>query len=179
MIAFSIFVIVALAVVSLLWIAVRGRANPVTDWEALPQRIQPVDLEAFRNLTDPSEDKWLRSQLSRDDYAAVRRERLAAAIDYLARTNGNAAVLIRLGQAAEHTADPALVAAGRELVATAMLTRWYTMQAGLRLRAASLVPLAPASLSLVLDQYQVLRAGVDRVSRLRSPVLAARMAAAM
>lgn len=179
MIAFSIFVIVALAVVSLLWIVVRGRANPVTDWEALPQRIQPVDLEAFRNLTDPAEETWLRSQLSPNDYAAVRRERLAAAIDYLARTNGNAAVLIRLGQAAEHTADPALVAAGRELVATAMRTRWYTVQAMVRLKAAAVVPLAPGSIASLAEQYQALRDGVDRVSRLRSPVLAARMAAAM
>lgn len=179
MIGLLLFLIASLLAAVGLWLLVRGHARPVTNWETLPEHIQPVDLEAFRNLADPSEETWLRSQLSPHDYATVRRERLAAAIDYLSRTSRNAAVLVRLGQAAATSADPALAAAGRDLVTTAMRTRWYTMQAGLRLRAASLVPLAPASLSLVFDQYQVLRAGVDRVSRLRSPVLAARMTAAM
>lgn len=179
MIGLLLFLTIALLAAMSLWWLVRGQARPVTDWEVLPDTIEPVDLAAFRNLADPAEDAWLRAQLSAADYAQVRRERIAAAVEYVSRSGRNAAVLIRLGQAAAQSADPALAAAGRELVVTGMRTRWYTLQATLRLKAARLLPGASMPVSLVSEQYQNLRDRVDRVSRLRSPVLAARMGAAM
>lgn len=179
MMAFIVFVLFSLALVGVLWMVVRGRATPVRDWDALPEAIEAVDLAAFRNLTDRREDQWLREQLGPREYSQVRRQRMAAAADYLGRTNRNAAVLVRLGQAAVHSPDPAVAAAGRELVSTALRTRWYTLQALARLQAARLVPAASPSVALVAEQYQALREGVDRVSRLRSPLLAARMTAAM
>jgi hypothetical protein len=179
MIGLILFLILSLMGVAALFLLVRGHAGPISDWDALPSAIEAVDLAAFRNLTDRREDEWLREQLAPREYSQVRRERLAAAADYLGRTNRNAAVLIRLGQAAVHSPDPAVAAAGRELVSTAMRTRWYTMQALARLQAARLVPVASPSVALVAEHYQALREGVDRVSRLRSPLLAARMTAAM
>ncbi|HEU5453214.1 MAG TPA: hypothetical protein VFU76_14565 [Terriglobales bacterium] len=179
MIGVIVFLIFSLSVAAALFLLVRGRARPVSDWDALPDAIEAVDVEAFRNLTDPAEDTWLRSQLPPRDYAQILRERRAATADYLGRAKRNAAILVRLGQAAAQSPDPALAAAGRQLVTTAMRTRLYTLQATVRLKAASVMPLAPGSIASVTEQYQALRNGADRVSRLRSPVLAARMTAAM
>lgn len=177
MIYIVFFIALSCGLLAGLWLAVRGRAQAIANWDELPT--EPVDVAAFRNLTDPEEDAWLKQELSQKDYLAARRERLGAAADYLARTNRNAAVLLKLGQAAMASPEAAVAAAGRELVNTAMLTRWYTMQALLRVRAARVLPVAPEPLAKALAQYQRLRDDVDRVGRLRSPVLAARIAASL
>ena len=39
-------------------------------------QIEPIDVEAFRNLTDPAEDEYLRLRLPASEFRAVRRERL-------------------------------------------------------------------------------------------------------
>jgi len=179
MIFLLIFFAVAVAALAFFWTVVRGRSRAVADWEELPSLTEPVDLAAFRNLTDPEEDAWLRHELPRQDYLAVRRERLAATEDYLARTSRNAAILVGLGQAAMASGDPSLANAGRQLVGTAVWTRIYTAQALARVRAARLFPAATAGLPQAADQYQRLLDRVDRVGRLRSPVLASRLAASL
>ena len=179
MIFFSIFVVLALAALVFFWMMARGHGRQAGSWEDLPKLTEPVDLVAFRNLTDPKEDAWLRGQLPRHDYLAVRRERMAAAADYLGRTSRNAAILSRLGQAATASSDPALAEAGRELVNTAAWTRLYTFQALVRVHTAWLFPELTASLPRAVDQYQRLLARVDRVGRMQSPVLASRIASSL
>lgn len=174
-----LFLLLSLLAAAGLWLLVRGRAQRILDWERLPEAIEPVDMAALRNLTDPAEDEWLRAQLPRLEYLQVRRERMAAAADYAGRTHRNAVLLVRFGQAAAQSEDPALAAAGHELVVTAMRTRWQTLRTLTQLRAASLLPVARVSVAVMSDDYQRLRDRVDRVGRLRSPLLAARLGAAM
>ena len=45
--------------------------------------IRPIDIEAFRNLTDPAEDGYLRRRLPPAQFRVVRRERLRAMAAYV------------------------------------------------------------------------------------------------
>ena len=175
----ALFLVLAVAALVFFWKVVRGQVHAIRDWDDLPTLTEPVDIAAFRNLTDPEEDAWLRRELPRADYLQVRRERLAATAEYLGRTSRNAAVLISLGQAAMASADAGLSAAGRDLVGTALWTRLYTLQARARVRTAQMFPAAPLPLPGAVAQYQRLLDRVDRVGRLRNPVLASRLADAL
>src|SRR5688500_8471474 len=95
-----IFVVVALAVMLLLWRATRARSVDVSGLDDLEGKTQPVDLAAFRNLTDPEEEAFLRENLDAADLRRVQRARLRAALEYVRRANQNAAVLLKLGELA-------------------------------------------------------------------------------
>jgi hypothetical protein len=62
--------------------------------------IRPIDIEAFRNLIDPAEDGYLRRRLPPAQFRVVRRERLRAMAAYVHVAGSNAAVLVRVGEAA-------------------------------------------------------------------------------
>src|SRR5271169_2783569 len=62
--------------------------------------LRPVDIEAFRNLIDPAEAEFLRSRLPPSEFRAIQRERLRAAAEYISSAARNAAVLVRMGEAA-------------------------------------------------------------------------------
>ncbi|PYQ43466.1 MAG: hypothetical protein DMG99_06570, partial [Acidobacteria bacterium] len=74
--AIILVVAAALALVFILSITV-SRSLQVSN-TSLAGRIQPLDLEAFRNLTDAAEDEYLRRHLRPADFRRVRRERLRA-----------------------------------------------------------------------------------------------------
>jgi hypothetical protein len=105
---------------------VRGRFTPPIDpgpGEVLPA----VDLEAFRNLTDPAEEMFLRQNLSSRDFRKVQRMRLRAATLYVSALSQNVGALVQVGQRARIHPDPRIAASGHEI-----------MQYGLRLKARCL-----------------------------------------
>src|SRR5215472_13238604 len=63
-------------------------------------QIQPVDVEAFRNLVDPAQDEYLRRRLTATEFRQVQRERLRATAAYIQVAGRNAAALALIGQAA-------------------------------------------------------------------------------
>src|SRR5215467_2346300 len=107
---------IAVALLAILWFAVRGRSAAVTDLSDIERLTKPVDLEAFRNLVDPEEEEYLRSNLSAADFRSVQRERLLAAVDYMTGVSRNAAVLLRLGELARRSSDAEVAVAGQDLV---------------------------------------------------------------
>ena len=63
-----ILVLVALlALLSLFWLA-KGRGLTIKNVEGLAGGIRPVDIEAFRNLIDPTEGKFLQANLPRSEF---------------------------------------------------------------------------------------------------------------
>ena len=62
----TVVVVLLFSVVAMLALvrAARGHAAAITRIEELPEHTQPVDLEAFRNLMNPSEERYLRENLS-------------------------------------------------------------------------------------------------------------------
>jgi hypothetical protein len=148
---------------------IRGKGVDVVDEVSLSSRLSPLDLEAFRNLIDESEEEFLRANLSPGEYRSLRRMRLRAAVDYVSGVSRNAAVLLQLGQAARRSADPEVAEAGRRLVDSAVEVRMYALLAMCKLYVRIAVPgtvLQPVSL---VDNYQRLSDGAALLGRLQSP----------
>src|ERR1700681_4769503 len=98
-IAIILVVAAALALIFILSVTV-ARSLQISAGTALATQIQPIDVEAFRNLVDPAEDDYLRQRLPASEFRAVRRERLRAMAAYIQAANRNARVLVSMGQAA-------------------------------------------------------------------------------
>src|SRR6266516_4678876 len=96
-------VLVALLAVLFVIRQAKGRASGIKSPEDLRAQLCAVDIDAFRNLTDPSEEGFLQSHLSRGDYRKLRRQRLLAALKYVSCVAKNAAVLIRMGEEARRS----------------------------------------------------------------------------
>jgi hypothetical protein len=112
--------------------------------------IRPVDIEAFRNLIDPAETKFLRSNLPPPEFRKVERQRLRAAVEYISGAAHNAKVLMRMGEAARQSPEPAVAEAGEKLVNTAIRLRVFAFQVTAKLYLRMVLPgaqLAPVGLA--------------------------------
>ena len=179
MITTLILALFALLMMAVVLLAVRGQSVAVGRLEELEGRTQPLDLEAFRNLTDPQEEEYLRTQLAPAEFRAIHRERLRAALGYVRRAAHNASILLRLGEAARRNADPEIARAAGELVEGALKLRMYALLVECLLRARILVPAGDWSPARVAADYQGLRERVALLCRLQLPEHAGRISAAL
>lgn len=147
----------------------RGHAEAIANLDQLAGRTQSVDLEAFRNLINPDETAFLRKNLPPPDFCIVRRERAQAAAEYVQRIAQNAAVLLRLGQAARDHADPEVARAAQSMVESALVVRMIAMQALVKLRLQILLPGIDFSTADVFDRYRRLTESVALFTRLQRP----------
>jgi hypothetical protein len=125
-----------------------------------------VDIEAFRNLIDPTEEDFLRSRLPPAEFRKIQRERLRAAVEYVSCAAQNAAILLRLGEAARNSPDPATAEAAEKVVDHAIRLRLYAFQAIPRLYVGIIFPGWQASSLRVVETYeqvtrQVVRLGLQ------------------
>ena len=165
-----VIILISAFVVFLLWLAVRGRATHVQDVTAAEKAIVPVDLEAFRNLIDPQQERYLREHLSRGDFHRVQRARYLAIAEYLWCVAGNASVIVRLGEAARAAHEPSMETQGAELTAAAVSVRLYSILALAQAYAGILVPGLGISVGSVADSYDRLTAKVWAIGRVWTPV---------
>lgn len=122
--------------------------------------IRSLDIEAFRNLVDPDEDDYLRSQLPPAQLHEVRRERSRAALMYMKELSSVSLKFARLGDAARRSPDPAIAAWGREVADSAIQLRLRTLETRIQLRLAITFPrLQPNRVRPLLEQ-------VDRANHL-------------
>lgn len=166
--------LIALLVILRLAITQSLQARPKS---GLAHSIQPLDLEAFRNLIDPAEDQYLRDRLPSARFRAVRRERLRAMAAYVHVAAANASALIRAGEAALASSDPSTVQAARDLVADALLLRRNTTIALLRIYLALAWPNSEFAAVRVVDRYERLSGAAMLLGRLQNPAIAVRIAA--
>src|SRR5690349_3050917 len=115
---YIVLILVAAALI-LLWRIVRGRSVQIRDVPSAQQAMVPVDLEAFRNLIDIHQERFLRERLPASDFRRVQRARYRATAEYLGHVAANARVMSRLGQAARASHDPAVQTQGTELASAA------------------------------------------------------------
>jgi len=118
------------------------------------EHIRSVDLRAFRNLMDPEEEEYLRLNLSPAHFRRIQRERLRAAVEYIRCAAFNAAVLMRVAEAARHSPDPATVQAAVKLTDNAIRLRSYAFQAIPKLYLAILFPGRRFSSARVAESYE-------------------------
>jgi hypothetical protein len=166
----SVLIIVA-ALLSLIFFVLRGfrAARTASEASELTQQIMPVDLEAFRNLTEPSEEEFLRTRLSPEQFRAIQRERLRASIDYLGGVSHNAGILLQLGQLARRSSDERIAEVGRRLTDAALRTRLYSMMALCKLGVRYVFPDAALQPGAVIDRYEQVTEEAVRLGRLQHP----------
>ena len=163
-IALVVFAVTALVVI---FFAVRSRGEHITNVAELQGRIRPVDILAFRNLVDPEEESFLQSRLPAREFRVIQRERIRAAIEYVQCVAANAAILLRLGEAARLSAEPEIAKAGRELVETASKIRILSLSVGLKLRVRLVLPGLRVSPIAVSNSYENMTGLVGRLGRLQ------------
>jgi hypothetical protein len=153
-----------------LFVAMTIRRTVVRGNDAdLSQQVETVDLEAFRNLTDPAEEQFLREQLKPEEFKTIQRERLRTAIAYVGGVSHNAGVLLSLGQSARENADPLIAEAGRSLVDEALRLRLYSTLTRSKLWMRYLFPEAQFQPSGIVDRYQHATEGAVRLGRMQYP----------
>lgn len=97
----TVFIFIALAASGALAVFVwasRSQGRQLRSMEDFRARWQKVDIEAFANLVNPSEERFLRENLSPADFRRIHRERLLAAREYLSRVGQNAQLMVQAGQ---------------------------------------------------------------------------------
>jgi len=129
--------------------------------------LQPVDLEAFRNLMDPAEEDYLRENLSRADFRVVQRERLRAALEYISCAAQNAAILVRAADAARRSSEPSVAEAGERLMNSAIRLRLLAFQAMAKLSWGILFPAVRSASTGVADDYERVTGLVFLLGRLQ------------
>jgi hypothetical protein len=170
-------IFVALAILLLLLYLEGGRSCSLNRLEDMAGRTRPVDLEAFRNLVDPGEEDFLRSSLLPRQFRAVQRERMRAALEYVQNATHNAALLLRMGEAAMQNADPRVVQAGRQLIDSALRLRAYALLCAAKLYVRMVFPEARLSYGRLVDNYQHLSALASQLTLMQHPAQAARLSA--
>jgi hypothetical protein len=139
--------------------------------------IQPLDVEAFRNLIDPGETAYLRQRLPAGEFRSLQRVRLRATAAYIQVAGRNAAILALLGQEAISTSDPQTAEAARQLIDSALLLRRNAALALLRIYVSLAWPTADARATGVLRGYEQLNGHAMLLGRLQNPAVPVRIAA--
>jgi hypothetical protein len=168
----------AFALTVILGIAV-SRSLQVSTKPGLAGQIQPIDIEAFRNLADPAEDEYLRRRLPASELRAVQRERLRAMAAYVQAARRNAAILILIGQRALGVDDAHTAEAARQLVNDALLLRRNAAFALLRIYVALAWPNSGLAAAPILHGYEQLNGSAMLLGRLQNPAAPVRIAASL
>jgi len=137
--------------------------------------IEPIDVEAFRNLVNPAEDEYLHRRLPSAEFRRVQRERLRAAAAYIRVAGRNATVLVAVGQAALASSDEKTEEAARQLVDSALLLRRNTSFALLRINLAIAWPSLGLAAAPVLLGYERLNSCAMLLGRLQNPTVPIRI----
>ncbi|HEY1658914.1 MAG TPA: hypothetical protein VGG14_11245 [Candidatus Sulfotelmatobacter sp.] len=142
---------------------------------SLQPSIRPIDVEAFRNLANPAQDEYLRLRLPPAEFRMVRRERLRAMAAYIQIAAANAAVLVRIGEAALASGDMRFAGAAQQLVDDAILLRRNTAVALVWIYVALAWPQSGFAAVRVADRYEQLSGTAMLLGRLQNPAVAVRL----
>jgi hypothetical protein len=173
-----ILVVAGISFAGYLFFTVRGSMSATGTLDDLGAVTRPVDLLAFRNLTDPAEEEFLRSRLRGEVFRRIERERLRAALEYVERTAWNASVLLRMGEGLRHE-EPALAALGRDLASAALRLRLNALLAMGVLRLRIWLPGVHIPVQQLAHGYEELRDQFARLARAQRPSQVSHLLAAL
>ena len=149
-----ILVLVAFLALGFLIKLTKSRATTSEVLENPTQHMRAVDVDAFRNLVDPDEEAFLRTNLSPAQFRRIQRERLRAAVEYVSCAAQNAAILLRVADAGRRSSDPATAEAAEKLVDNAIRLRLYASLAIPRLYLGMILPGARISPVRIAESYE-------------------------
>jgi hypothetical protein len=158
----SIIVLTLVAVAFLLFLILEVRSRYFSPVDPDPGGALPiVDLEAFRNLTDPSEEAFLRRNLSPKEFRRVQRVRLRAAILYVSALSKNLGALVEVGQRARVHSSPRIAASGQEILQHALRLRVRCLATQWKLNVAIICPTLLSPSGALVDRYAQVTGLVD------------------
>ncbi len=152
-----------------------SRALRVSGDAGLANRIQPLDVDAFRNLIDPTEREYLRRRLPSAEFREVQRKRLRAMAAYVQTAGRNAAVLVHMAQPALASNDLQTVEAARQLIDNALLLRRNATFALFRIYVAMAWPDSNMAADPILHGYVRLNGAAMLLGRLQNPAMPVRI----
>src|SRR5712692_2734721 len=176
----TVVIIVILAAIALALIVFRtahGSAAKIGTVDDLEGCTEPIDLPAFLNLLDPAEEEFLRANLAPQVFRRI--QRLLAAAEYVRCAARNAAIVVRLGEAASAEASTEISGIGQELVTAAIRLRALAFLALCVLYVKTAIPNSRLSLLQIPNLYEHLLERVGYLARLTSPAHAGRIVQAM
>ena len=148
------FVLVSFVILMLLAYLAARHSRDLRDVDPAWVGIQALDVEAFRNLVNPDEEQFLRAELPFSEFKKIKRERAQAALAYVKVLSSASQQLAEIGGAAQRSADPAIVASGRQIADSASSLRLQTLKASANLMVSAAFPgFGPRPLESLLDQY--------------------------
>ena len=172
-----ILVVAALVSLALIVGAAVSRTLQLSVRSNLAGQIEPIDVEAFRNLINVADDEFLRESLAPKQFRTVRRARLRATSAYVLQAGRNAASLIRIGQAGLASSDLRTQQAAQELINDALLLRRNAALALLRIYVALVWPNSALPGAGIAERYEHLSGSAMLLGRLQNPAASVRLAA--
>ncbi len=179
MIPIIIFVAFLAFTAGSLYFFIHGQATKIQDPQELLKLTRPVDLEAFCNLMDLEEERFLRSHLDPERFSQAQKIKARVVLAYVQSLAHNAALLIQLGEAARNSSDAVQQTAGAQLVNAALEMRILSLIAMFKLQIAVLVPVSQFGLGSLAESYSQLTTSAGSLFRLQSPASASRLLAAL
>jgi hypothetical protein len=176
--AIILVITAALALVFILGVTL-SRSLQISESTSLAGKIQPIDVEAFRNLIDPAEDDYLRRCLPASEFRLVRRQRLRAMAAYVQTAGRNASVLVLMGQRALTIGDAQTMEAAQRLVDNALLLRRNAAVALFRIYIALAWPNSGLAATPILHGYERLNGSAMLLGRLQNPATPVRISATL
>jgi hypothetical protein len=169
MIVPGVFAVLALLALLVVLHIAKGHHATGGDLDQLASQLRSVDVDAFRNLVDVREEEYLRQHLQPSEFRSIQRERKLAAIEYIRCAASNAAILIRLAEAARQNHDPAIAQAADKLLENALRLRLYSFRVVPRLYLGVLLPGASLAPTDLADAYDTMTRQVVMLGCLQYP----------
>lgn len=153
-VTWSLVAVSLLALGTLAYSAIRNRTRQV-DLQREMEAFQAPDVEAFRNLTDPAEEDYLRNHLSPAKFRSIKRQRTWAALVYTWEVGRAARALTLVGQVQKRSTDPTVKAAGVQNTDDALWLLLRTAQVIVCLAVEFVLPgLRTNAVLRLLEQYR-------------------------
>lgn len=172
-----VLVIAATAALGIILLLTLTRGRKIKKGSDVARAIRPIDVQAFRNLANPAEDDYLRSQLPSTVFRRVRRERLRAMAAYVEVARINAGLLVTAGEAALASGDPRFAEAALTLVNEALLLQRNAIATLFQIYLAIAWPNSGFAAVRVIDRYEKIGGSAMLLGRLQNPAVAVRLSA--
>jgi hypothetical protein len=117
------------------------------------ENLLPLDLEAFRNLTDPEEVRFLRVNLSPQEFRKIQRMRLRAAAAYISVISQNAGRMVVIGRSVSAHPHAEVAAAGLDVVHRGLKLKLRCSLSLLKLNVTMIWPTLRSPSSGIADRY--------------------------
>lgn len=157
------YIVIALALfaVGVLYLAVRSRRIQAA------RTVRPLNLKAFRTLTERDDENFLRQKLPRSEFSRLKRERVGVTMRYVGRIAGNASVVMRLAETARGSADPEVAKTAAQVMETATQIRIQCLVAMAKLSVEFAMPSLQLTPAMLEPKYRTLRENFAQLGRLQ------------